>query len=118
MKKKIKKKLKTLLPSPASASSKAETSLAIAILLFPGCPCNVASKFCGLTPLCGINGSIENNSSEPLITSIAELVKVNGAVGLATPNLTGAIKESAVSQSSSTANLIKAWNILRHFISG
>lgn len=33
--------------------------------------------------------------------SLGEVAKENGAVGLATPNLTGAIKESAVSHNSS-----------------
>lgn len=61
---------------------------------------------------------MENNSSEPLITSMAELVSVNGAVGRATPNLTGAINESAVSHNSSTANLISAWKTFLHFIKG
>jgi len=49
---------------------------------------------------------------------MAELVSVNGAVGRATPNLTGAINESAVSHNSSTANLISAWKTFLHFIKG
>ena len=42
----------------------------------------------------------------------------NGAVGLATPSLTGAIKASAVSHSSSMAKVIKAWKTLLHIIRG
>lgn len=52
------------------------------------------------------------------MTSMVELESVKGAVGLATPNLTGAIKLSAISHSSSTANLIRAWNTLLHFTRG
>ena len=50
--------------------------------------------------------------------SIVELARVNGAVGRATPSRTGAISESAVSHSSSTASLINAWKTLLHFTNG
>lgn len=52
------------------------------------------------------------------MTSMVELESVKGAVGLATPSLTGAIKLSAISHSSSTASLIRAWNTRLHFTSG
>lgn len=50
--------------------------------------------------------------------SLADEAKGNGAVGLATPNRTGAISESAVSQSSSTASRIIDLNTRRHFDNG
>jgi len=40
------------------------------------------------------------------------------AVGRAAPRRTGAMREFAVSQSSSMAMLISAWNTRLHFISG
>jgi len=52
------------------------------------------------------------------MTSIVELARVKGAVGRATPSRTGAISESAVSHSSSTASLINAWKTLLHFTNG
>lgn len=54
----------------------------------------------------------------PLITSTVELKSVKGAVGRATPCLTGAINESAVSQSSSTESFINAWKTLLHLTNG
>lgn len=53
-----------------------------------------------------------------LMTSIVVLESVKGAVGLATPSLTGAIKLSAVSHNSSTAILISAWNTRLLFTRG
>lgn len=53
-----------------------------------------------------------------LMISIVELARVKGAVGRATPSRTGAISESAVSHSSSTASLINAWKTLLHFTNG
>lgn len=70
------------------------------------------------TTMWGIKGSVENNSSEPLITAITELVNVNGAVGWATPNMTSAIREFLVSHNSFTVSLISVWKTFRHFIEG
>ena len=64
------------------------------------------------------NGSSMNNSSLPWTASMCELTKENGAVGRVTPILTGAISESHISHSSSTAMLIRAWNTRRHLIKG
>lgn len=50
--------------------------------------------------------------------SLLDDTKENGAVGLATPRRTGAISASAISQSSSTAKVISAWNTRLHFING
>ena len=50
--------------------------------------------------------------------SMLEDTREKGAVGLATPMRTGAIKASAVSHNSSTEMLIKAWNTRRHFTNG
>lgn len=69
-------------------------------------------------PPCGASGSTRNNSSEPLMISLAEEASVNGAVGRATPNRTGAIRESAVSHSSSTASRIIERNTRRHLLKG
>jgi len=52
------------------------------------------------------------------MASIFEDTRENGAVGRATPSLTGAINASAVSQSSSMAILIRAWKTLLHFTNG
>jgi hypothetical protein len=52
------------------------------------------------------------------ITSMVELERVNGAVGRATPSLTGAMRLSAISHSSSTASLMSAWNTRLHLTSG
>ena len=46
------------------------------------------------------------------------VTSVKGAVGRDTPMRTGAMRESAISHSSSTAMLISAWNTRRHFTSG
>lgn len=53
-----------------------------------------------------------------LIISLLDVAREKGAVGLATPNLTGAINESAVSHSSSTESLTKERNTLRHLLTG
>lgn len=52
------------------------------------------------------------------MTSIVVLASVKGAVGRATPSRTGAMSESAVSHSSSTASLISAWKTLLHLTNG
>jgi hypothetical protein len=49
---------------------------------------------------------------------MVEVDNVNGGVGLETPNLTGAIKLSAVSQSSSTAILSRDWKTRLLFTKG
>lgn len=46
------------------------------------------------------------------------MARENGAVGLATPSLTGAINESAVSASSSMDKRTKERNTLRHLLIG
>lgn len=51
---------------------------------------------------------IQFNYVLTLMTSIVELERVKGAVGRATPNLTGAIKLSPVSHNSSTDSFTKA----------
>lgn len=85
----------------------------------------------------GANGSTRNNSSEPLnyqqahstrsiltyykltfITSLFEVASEKGAVGLATPKRTGAIRESAVSQSSSMDRRTKERKTLLHLLMG
>ena len=50
--------------------------------------------------LCDNKGSAANSCSLPLIASFNDVEYVNGAVGLATPSLTGAINESAISHNS------------------
>lgn len=50
--------------------------------------------------------------------SLGDVASEKGTVGLATPNLTGAIKESAVSHNSSIAIFDKAWKTLLHFPNG
>ena len=47
-----------------------------------------------------------------------DVTSENGAVGLATPIRTGAMRASAVSHNSSTAMLIRAWKTRRHLTSG
>lgn len=86
----------------------------------------------------GASGSTKNNSSDPckcisyiklvpigikkvkltFNTSLGVVANEKGAVGRATPSRTGAISESAVSHSSSIANLLKDWNSLLHLIIG
>ena len=64
----------------------------------------------------GVNGSTEKSSLTEKSESL--VLKLKGAVGLATPNLTGASKALADSQSSSTAMLMSPWNTRLHFCMG
>jgi len=62
------------------------------------------------------NGSTKNNSSEQFIASCIDEIELNDAVGRATPNLTGAIKASAISHNSSIAIGNKAVKTRLHFL--
>lgn len=53
-----------------------------------------------------------------VIISLMVLAKLKGAVGRATPNLTGAIKESAVSHNSWIASLMSERNTFLHLLMG
>lgn len=52
------------------------------------------------------------------MASMLAVARVNGAVGRSTPILTGAIRESAISHSSSIAIVISALNARLHLTRG
>lgn len=53
-----------------------------------------------------------------LMTSLLEVASENGAVGRATPNRTGAMRESAVSHSSSIESFTRERNTRLHLLIG